>query len=54
MQRAIEGGAATLEAIREAVYWDLPESHHRAAELSIRAYVAYLAETGHDVPDLPD
>ena len=48
--RAVEGGADTLEDIRDAVYCDLPGSYHAAAQLSIRAYLAYLAEEGHEVP----
>lgn len=52
--RAVESGARTLEDIRTAVYWELPESHHRAAEFSIRAYLAYLIEQGHEVPAVPE
>ncbi len=48
--RAVKGGASTIEAIRETVYWELPASHHAAAELSIQAYLAYLHEEGHEVP----
>lgn len=54
VRSALRSGARTLEEIRERVYWDLPESHHRAAELSIRAYLAYLGEEGHDVPSFED
>lgn len=51
---AIRAGADSLDTIREAVYWGLPESHHAAAEFSIRAYLAYLREEGHEVPDVAD
>jgi len=48
--RAVEAGAGTVKAIREAVYWELPAAYHSAAELSIQAYLAYLREEGHDMP----
>lgn len=51
--RAVDAGADTVPEIRRRVYWDLPETHHSAAELSVRAYLAYLREQGYEVPD-PD
>ena len=48
--RALREGADSLESIRRAVYRDLPNSHHVAAELTIRAYLEYLAEEGHELP----
>ena len=47
---AIEAGADSVESIRTLVYWELPSSHHAAAEMSIRAYVAFLRDSGHAVP----
>ena len=45
VRRALEAGARTPERIRDAVYGDLPASHHAAAHLTIRAYLAFLGET---------
>lgn len=39
---ALAAGARTPEQLRAAVYGELPASHHRAAHLTIRAYLAYL------------
>lgn len=50
---AVEAGADTVPEIRRRVYWDLPETHHAAAEYSVRAYLAYLRDQGYEVPD-PD
>lgn len=47
---ALQEGADSLESIRRAVYRDLPNSHHVAAELTIHAYLEYLAEEGHELP----
>lgn len=44
VQRAVEAGARTPERIRAAVYGDLPASHHAAADLTVRAYLAFLGE----------
>ncbi len=49
---AVRDGADSLDAIRRRVYIELPETHHRAAELSILAYLAYLRAQGHEVPGL--
>ena len=46
VRAALAAGARTTARIREAVYGDLPASHHRAAELTVRAYLAYLDEIG--------
>ncbi len=54
VRRSVEAGATTVEEIREAVYWDLPSSHHAAAELSIRAYLAYLRQEGHELPPITE
>ena len=45
VRRALEAGARTPEAIRAAVYGDIPVSYHAAAELTIRAYLACLGRT---------
>ncbi|WP_420442529.1 MBL fold metallo-hydrolase [Candidatus Palauibacter sp.] len=45
VRRALEAGARTPARIRAAVYGDLPASHHAAADLTIRAYLAFLEET---------
>lgn len=45
VRRALQAGARTPERIRSAVYGDLPASHHAAADLTIRAYLAFLGET---------
>ena len=50
---ALGSGARTLEQIQAAVYGDLPVSHHRAAQLTIRAYLSYLEEAGEKPPPLP-
>ncbi|MCG8468440.1 MAG: MBL fold metallo-hydrolase [Gemmatimonadetes bacterium] len=47
---AVEAGASSPRTIREHVYVGLPEAYHAPAEISIQAYLAYLAEEGHDVP----
>ena len=39
---ALAGGARTPEQLRTAVYGDLPTSHQQAADLTLRAYLAYL------------
>ncbi|MCY3599336.1 MAG: MBL fold metallo-hydrolase [Gemmatimonadetes bacterium] len=44
VRRALEAGARTPARIRAAVYGDLPASHHAAAHLTIRAYLAFLGE----------
>ena len=41
-----------VESIRQIIYSDLPISHHVAANLTIRAYLEYLAEEGHKLPML--
>ncbi|WP_419162602.1 MBL fold metallo-hydrolase [Candidatus Palauibacter sp.] len=45
VSRARKSGARSLQQIREAVYGDLPASHHQAAEVTLRAYLAYLEES---------
>ena len=45
VRRSLETGARTPERIRAAVYGDLPVSHRAAADLTIRAYLAFLGET---------
>lgn len=49
VRRALEAGARTPEEIRTAVYGDLPASHHAAADLTIRAYLAFLGETSSSI-----
>lgn len=49
VRRALEAGARTPERIRAAVYGDLPASHHAAADLTIRAYLAFLGETSSSI-----
>ena len=49
---ALQEGADSVESIRQAIYSDLPVSHHVAANLTIRAYLEYLAEEGHKLPIL--
>tara|TARA_B100001750_G_scaffold35489_1_gene25255 strand:+ start:636 stop:794 length:159 start_codon:yes stop_codon:yes gene_type:complete len=49
---ALQEGADSVESIRQAIYSDLPLSHHVAANLTIRAYLEYLAEEGHKLPIL--
>ena len=53
VRAALGSGARTLEQIRAGVYGDLPASHHRAAHLTIRAYLSYLEEAGEKPPPLP-
>jgi glyoxylase-like metal-dependent hydrolase (beta-lactamase superfamily II) len=47
---ALQEGADSVESIRQTIYSDLSISHHVAAELTIRAYLEYLAEEGHKLP----
>ena len=49
VRRALEAGARTPERIRAAVYRDLSVSHHAAADLTIRAYLAFLGETSSSI-----
>ena len=49
VRRALEAGARAPERIRAAVYGDLPASHHQAADLTIRAYLAFLGETSSSI-----
>ena len=49
VRRALEAGARTPEQIRAAVYGDLPASHHAAADLTVRAYLAFLGETSSSI-----
>ncbi|MDE2662777.1 MAG: MBL fold metallo-hydrolase [Gemmatimonadota bacterium] len=49
VRRALEAGGRTTAGIRAAVYGDLPASHHAAADLTIRAYLAYLGETSSSI-----
>ena len=49
---ALQEGADSVESIRQVIYSDLPISHHVAANLTIRAYLEYLAEEGHKLPML--
>lgn len=48
--RSLTAGAADIPAIREAVYGTLPEGLVWAAEASIAAHLAALAEAGYEVP----
>jgi glyoxylase-like metal-dependent hydrolase (beta-lactamase superfamily II) len=48
--RALEAGAENVREIRAAVYDPLPTGLEWAAEASIAAHLAALAESGHDVP----
>lgn len=49
VRRAVEADARTVGDIRVAVYGDLPTTHHAAAELTIRAYLAYLGESSSSI-----
>ena len=49
VRRAVEAGARTVEEIRAAVYGDLPTTHHAAAELTVRAYLACLGESSSSI-----
>ncbi len=53
VRAALGSGARTLEQIRAAVYGDLPAPRHRAAQLTIRAYLSYLEEAGEKPPPIP-
>lgn len=48
--QALEAGAADVRQIRAAVYDPLPAGLEWAAEASIAAHLAALAESGHGVP----
>lgn len=48
---AMTGGARTVPEIRRAVYGVLPEGLTRAADASVAAHLAALAERGEVVPD---
>jgi glyoxylase-like metal-dependent hydrolase (beta-lactamase superfamily II) len=48
--RSLTAGARDVPAIRKAVYGSLPEGLVWAAEASIAAHLAALAEAGYDVP----
>ena len=49
VRRALESGARSTEEIRVAVYGDLPASHCTAAELTIRAYLAFLGDSSSSI-----
>lgn len=49
VRRAVEAGARTPARIRAAVYGELPASHRAAADLTIRAYLAFLGETSSSI-----
>lgn len=48
---AVEAGASTVPEIREAVYGTLPGGLTWAADASVAAHLAALAERGENVPD---
>ncbi len=54
VKAAIEGGARTVPDVREAVYGTLPEGLTWAADASVAAHLAALAERGDSVPDYED
>ncbi|WP_420449429.1 MBL fold metallo-hydrolase [Candidatus Palauibacter sp.] len=49
VRRALESGARNTEEIRVAVYGDLPASHCAAADLTIRAYLAFLGDSSSSI-----
>lgn len=51
VKSAIEGGARTVPEVREAVYGTLPEGLTWAADASVAAHLAALAERGEPVPE---
>lgn len=51
VKAAIEGGARTVPEVREAVYGPLPGGLTWAADASLAAHLAALAERGETVPD---
>jgi glyoxylase-like metal-dependent hydrolase (beta-lactamase superfamily II) len=50
VRAAIEGGAADISELLAAVYGELPPGVHHAAELSLRAHLEHLAESGYESP----
>lgn len=54
VRAAIEGGARALPDVREAVYGTLPAGLAWAANASVAAHLAALAERGENVPDYED
>jgi hypothetical protein len=52
--RSLTAGARDIPAIRESVYGPLPEGLVWAAEASIAAHLAALAEAGYEVPTFDD
>lgn len=51
VKAALDGGARTVPEIREAVYGALPDGLAWAADASVAAHLAALAERGETVPD---
>lgn len=51
VRAAVEGGARTVPEIREVVYGTLPDGLAWAADASVAAHLAALAERGETVPD---
>jgi glyoxylase-like metal-dependent hydrolase (beta-lactamase superfamily II) len=52
IERAVEGGAGTVAAVRRAVYGELPAGLEWAAEASIRAHLRHLEECGRRLPEI--
>lgn len=51
VKAAVEAGARTVPEIRETIYGRLPPGLTRAADASVAAHLAALAERGETVPD---
>lgn len=47
---AVRAGGRSIEAVREAVYGELDPGLAFAADASVRAHVAWMRESGEDVP----
>lgn len=50
VRTALEGGAADIPELLAAVYGELPPGVHHAAELSLRAHLEHLEESGYASP----
>lgn len=52
VRQALVDGARSVDALRAAVYGELPEGVRRAADLSLLAHLAHLRELGLHIPEL--
>lgn len=52
VRQALADGVREFDALRTAVYGELPEGVRRAADLSLLAHLAHLEELGLAIPDL--